>query len=357
MLLMIVFSFLLQSTTRDYKIKSTHLEEDRIYRVHLPDTYDRDKSESYPVVYVLDGEYVFDYAKGRIDFVSNGFGHLPKMIVVGIPNTDRAKDFYFSLDIKSKSIPFLNFMAEELMPKINTTYRTNGFDILYGWSSASNMNITSLVLNPNLFDAHILSGSGIGNNGKAYLETLLPHVKFQQTFLFVSTESPGPRVPYLERFESVINSIKPDGLSYAFEKIEGEHVDNLASGFDAGIRFIFDGFYIPRSDLKKGYDHIIKYYQKLNSNYAVDFTIPEGAIVEMVSMMLGMKMDDDIVKLLDHGLKLHPNSVELYGTYGEFLSYREKFKDAKSMFEKALSVSTSETNKLRFTALVKSLEK
>ena len=353
MLLSIAFSLLLQAEISSEILPSKILGEDRIVQIQLPDNYHRDSKTRYPVVYVLDGEYAFAYATGRVNFVSNGYGHLPQMIVVGIPNTDRGKDYYFGLEESMKTVPFLEFMAQELKPYIDRSLRTNGFDVLYGWSSASNINIVSLVNKPELFDAHILSGSGVGNAGKLYLEKNMPAAVANNTWLYASTESPGPRVSSLERFATVMNKLNPKELRYKIETIEGDHVGNIASGFDAGLQFVFGGFYIPEHDIEKGFTHILNYYESLNNQYQVDFDLPEGAIVEIVTILFAKKKHRDIEQLLEYGLKLYPESTDLYGTYGEVLSYQDNNEEAIKMYQKALQYSKTALDKLKYEAIIR----
>ncbi|MFZ1558618.1 MAG: alpha/beta hydrolase-fold protein, partial [Saprospiraceae bacterium] len=74
-------------------IQSNILGENRKIWVHVPDGGANSK-ESFPVVYVLDGDGHFSSVVGMIQQLStiNGNTMCPKMIVVGIPNTDRTRD-------------------------------------------------------------------------------------------------------------------------------------------------------------------------------------------------------------------------------------------------------------------------
>jgi hypothetical protein len=82
------------------------------------------------VLYVLDGEYVFDYATGTVDFLTNDFGHLPDMIVIGIPNTNRNRDLFVTLNPMDGYSSFVNLLKNEIFPFISDKYRINEFNIL-----------------------------------------------------------------------------------------------------------------------------------------------------------------------------------------------------------------------------------
>src|ERR1700689_728727 len=77
-------------------IQSKILNEQRKIWVYVPDGNDNNmfSKEKYPVVYLLDGDAHFYSVVGMIQQLSsvNGNTTCPKMIVVGIPNTDRTRD-------------------------------------------------------------------------------------------------------------------------------------------------------------------------------------------------------------------------------------------------------------------------
>src|ERR1700760_3398129 len=79
-------------------VYSKILDENRQIWIHVPDNSSPDgifEKQHYPVIYLLDGwEQNFSVVSGIIELLSGGGGNLsfPKMIVVGIPNTDRTRD-------------------------------------------------------------------------------------------------------------------------------------------------------------------------------------------------------------------------------------------------------------------------
>src|SRR5215207_466897 len=82
-------------------LRSKILNEDRRINVRLPDRYEQYPSEGYPVLYQLDGGAPgpFYYLAGLVDYLSEGAGRIPHMIVVGIPNTDRTRDLSIPLTV------------------------------------------------------------------------------------------------------------------------------------------------------------------------------------------------------------------------------------------------------------------
>nr|WP_299071199.1 alpha/beta hydrolase-fold protein [uncultured Allomuricauda sp.] len=190
--------------TSDYStLFSEELNESRIIQVDLPDCYATSKKE-YPVLFVLDGEYIFDYAKGVTSFLSNDFGFLPETIVIGIPNTDRNRDLFVDLSPNGSYLKFIAFLEQELIPFVDQNYRTNHFRTLLGWSSGSGIANYIGVKKPQLFNAYILAGAGIGPKTEVFIQKEMDPGSYIQNFLFVSTEGTMVRAEGLKKHQSLV---------------------------------------------------------------------------------------------------------------------------------------------------------
>jgi len=305
-----------QSIVENHLIHSVSLNEDRSISVSLPADYNRNNNK-YPVLYLLDGEYIFNYARGTVDFLTNDFGYLPEMIVVSIPNTDRNRDLFVTLNPDHGYVNFVNFLQNEVFTFVSEAYRVNDFRILYGWSSGSGICSYLLTTEPNLVDAFILSGSGIGKRFEALMKEKITKDYFDHiTYLYVNTEE-GFRKPYLERFSMLMDSLHPNNLKYKFEVLEQSHVDVLQTGLDKGLKFIFNDFYIPEEKSKLGIDEVKTYYRELEDKYNFEFSIPMGAINEIAGILYYNEKKNDAFELLIYGHGLYPFSATLHGSIAE----------------------------------------
>jgi enterochelin esterase family protein len=115
--------------TADTAIASTHLGYNVNYRVYTPAEYSTKNLSKLPVVYVTDGhEYAADYL-GAMPIVLDNLiaaGRLKPTIAVfidprqpGNPGNNRRITEY------NMNANFASFVASELVPKIDTTYRTD----------------------------------------------------------------------------------------------------------------------------------------------------------------------------------------------------------------------------------------
>jgi predicted alpha/beta superfamily hydrolase len=144
-------------------IHSTILGEERSLIIHLPRNYSKDPNQKYPVMYVLDGTSQDDHTADKITVLSDA-GLVPAAIVVGLPNTrgNRERDQtppFMRRNVDDEKSPygagdkFLSFIEKELIPFIDSKYRTSGYRTLSGNSRGGLFVLYSLLEKPALFQA------------------------------------------------------------------------------------------------------------------------------------------------------------------------------------------------------------
>jgi predicted alpha/beta superfamily hydrolase len=145
------------------KIHSTILNEERRVLIHLPRNYAKDTMQKYPVMYVLDGTSQDQHTADKIAVLSDA-GLIPKAIVVGLPNTrgNRERDQtppFMRTNVDDANSPygaadkFLSVIEKELIPFIDSNYRTSGYRTLSGNSRGGLFVLYSLIAKPELFQA------------------------------------------------------------------------------------------------------------------------------------------------------------------------------------------------------------
>jgi predicted alpha/beta superfamily hydrolase len=163
-------------TAERITLHSTVLGEERKVVVRLPEGYDTSETR-YPVLYLLDGEFFFQQAAAAVQFLSeNAYVDyaainqpIPKLIVVGIVNVDRNRDFtpthapvqgQSRFPTSGEAEEFLDFLETELIPLIDGRYRTHQYRILSGWSLGGLLTVHAFLDRPGLFSAYLaISGS------------------------------------------------------------------------------------------------------------------------------------------------------------------------------------------------------
>jgi len=145
--------------------KSFHskiLNNDRDVLVYLPPGYHKNKKKRYPVLYLHDGQNLFDGATSfipgqewRVDETAQSListGKIEPLIIVGIYNTgkDRVNEYTAAEDVKykagGKADLYGRLLVEELKPFIDANYRTRRDAAHTGLGGSSLGGLVSLYL-------------------------------------------------------------------------------------------------------------------------------------------------------------------------------------------------------------------
>lgn len=117
-------------------------------------------TRAYPVLYLTDAERQFGHTVTSVEFLSRN-GRMPPTIVVGLFNTDRTRDLtpYKDKDDDTQ-LPtaggadrFLCFIETELVPWVESRYRTQKFRAFAGHSFGGLFAMHALATRPDLFNA------------------------------------------------------------------------------------------------------------------------------------------------------------------------------------------------------------
>jgi predicted alpha/beta superfamily hydrolase len=238
------------SQVRIERIASARLGETREAWVSLPDRYD-ETQDRYPVLYMLDGEINFN--SGVIGGLRQaGFlGEMPDLIVVGVVNTDRSKDIFpevvtYGDGTKDggRADAFLGFIGEELVPRIERTYRTEPFRVLYGTSNTGFTAVYALFKEPRLANVSIAASATLSvpilrDNRDAWIRDFKGGDK---RLILIMGENDLPTVLSQNgALKEQCDLIAPAGLSCRLAVLRGGgHVPGNA--LVEGLRLAFEGW-------------------------------------------------------------------------------------------------------------------
>ncbi len=140
---------------------SKHLDNDRDLIVYLPPNYDKEAGRRFPVLYLNDGQNLFDSATAfngqewGVDETAQRLilkGMIEPLIVVGIYNTgdNRIDEYAPTVDPRQKrggkADLYGRFILEELKPHIDQNYRTLAGPEFTGLGGSSLGGLVSLYL-------------------------------------------------------------------------------------------------------------------------------------------------------------------------------------------------------------------
>jgi uncharacterized protein len=192
-------------------IYSNILNEKRQIWVYVPESSNQEEVQKYPVVYLLDGESLYNSFVRMIKQMSevNEKLILPKFILVGIINTDRVRDLTPTHDIKpsqSASSPmsdnyfkssgggenFTKFLEKELIPYVDSVYPTSSYSVLVGHSLGGLMAFNSFINHTKLVNSYLVIDPSIWwDKQKLFGEAkkVLSEKDFEGTSLFLATSN------------------------------------------------------------------------------------------------------------------------------------------------------------------------
>lgn len=134
---------LVRASDGTYTFPSRALNETRPVSIGLPKSFAKTQ-RTFPVLIVLDGEAQFPIAVTVASQLAS-LGHMPEVIVVGIPNVDPVQGRVHDMTPPGLSVSgsskneggekFLDFIEKELMPALKAQFRANGMIIFEGHSS------------------------------------------------------------------------------------------------------------------------------------------------------------------------------------------------------------------------------
>jgi predicted alpha/beta superfamily hydrolase len=241
-----------------FQIESKVLAETRTYVVHTPDYYKKG-IDTYPVLVLLDAENSFDYASAAVHLLSAD-GRIPAMIVVGINNTYRFRDMTPSKPASGfggtlftgsagGADKFLSFIADELLPTIDRTYRTRPYRVLIGHSLGGLFAVYALMNRPEVFKGYLISSPALGWDDEALVKAAQPFFAAHQELradLYMTMANEGDTMlGGAWRLAAVLEESKLSDLRWQFKRYpEEDHGTVPYISTYEGLQAIFAGYSI-----------------------------------------------------------------------------------------------------------------
>ena len=236
-----------------FQIESQVLAETRTYWIHTPFKYKSGK-DAYPVLILQDPESEFTLATAAVDMLSEN-GRIPPMIVVGIKNTNRTRDMTPSRPAKTfggsagGADKFLAFIADELLPTVDRTYRTRPYRVLVGHSLGGLFAVYALMSRPDVFQGYIAISPSLWWDDQALVKASPPFFaahKDLRADLYLSMGSEGQEMlGGAWKLSAVLEESKIPDLRWQFKRSpEEDHGTIPYLSIYEGLQAIFRGYRI-----------------------------------------------------------------------------------------------------------------
>jgi predicted alpha/beta superfamily hydrolase len=361
------------------QIKTIHsklLGEDR--RIYIQSPANMKPYDAYPVLYVLDGETLTTMIGGQVQYLSEAYKIIPSMIIVGIENTDRIRDLTPTHSIQGPDgkpdtsanafgknsgggEKFLQFIKTELMPIIESSYRTVPYKIFAGHSLGGLMAVSCLISHPDYFNAYIaISPSLQWDNGIILRQVAEKSVSNNKILFFSDANEDDAFHKNQLKLDSLFKQKNLDGFIYKrFFYPEETHLSEPVKAFYDGLRLIYPNWYLPynSSAFKKSMTSkmILDHYRELTKKYGYNVVPPLDEINQISRFLRNdPKRIQDAIELLKMNAINFPSSAATQEILGDTYLKAGDPKNALISYQKA---STIDPKNEKLLQKIKSVDK
>jgi len=326
-------------------ISSKRLNEEREITIGLPPSYDKHPNQKYPVLVLLDGDFLFDAFQGALSY-SNYWDDLPEVIIVGISQnknnereTDCAVDQENGLPTE-KGEAFFEFIGLELLPYIEKKYRTAPFKMIAGLDTTAGFLNCYLYKDVPLFDAYISMSPELPKGMEEQLPDRLAAI--QKPIFYYHSSGDGDMKKMRNRIlalDEVAKKINKPTLNYRFDDFKGaSHYSLVLNSIPSALYQIFS-VYQPISTtefnekiavLTSGYvDYLVRKYDVIEKSFALKLPIRLNDFKAIEAAILKNKAYPEFEKLAQLAKKSYPKSMLADYQMGQM--YEKKGETAKAV--------------------------
>lgn len=313
-----------------YKIQSKVLNETRVYSVHKPGGYDF-SDQRYPVVILLDGEGNIQHVSATVDELAKSGRAMP-MLVVGIENTDRQRDLTPPITHTDPERPiegtvggagnFLRFIADELLPEVDRTYRTRPARILIGHSYGGLFAVYTLLNRPDLFKAYIVASPSLGWDNQALTKQAdqfaIDHKDLQAAVYMTMASEGGSMRGGAEKVVGSLAGMRGVGVEF-HRWPEENHGSVVIRSVYEGMKWLNESYYIPdpvRLYEESGLAPFNKRFEMMSKYLGYEVKVPEWTLMRVQGYLVQQKRPQEALQVLQRVLELYPKSPGAHYEYG-----------------------------------------
>ena len=357
------------------------LDESRTIYVQLPASYTPEKSQNYPVVYILDGEMYLPTVNDVQNYYSGGF--TPEMVLVGIANDkNRVRDLTTSIITTKYGMPFnekngeadnfRTFIEKELIPFIESNYPVTNYRTLIGHSYGGLFTISILLKQPDLFANYLAIDPSLDWDDQKLLkeaQDVFAKQKYTNKALFMSLSGQL----HMQNSEITIDNVMQDTSDFTvFARSNIAFSNMVKQNAENGLSFDWT-FYprdihgtIPLPSIMDGLISMFEWYQMENTNKINSFdtskeelfsTIkfreeklkkhfgyteapyPEELLTMLGYMNMDMQQPEKTKMYFELATEYYPESANAYDSMADYYESQGDLANAIKQVTKAFEIS------------------
>jgi predicted alpha/beta superfamily hydrolase len=363
------------------KVYSKILQQDREFSVYFPPSYNTLVSQKYPVLYILDGDYNFQYVAGFLELQGAISELIPEMILVAIsgkgsneyrknckPNIEGVED-------SGNADELARFIERELIPYVNKNYKTSEYKILGGHSVGGIFVVNTAMNHPNLFNDYIAISPALWWAENA-MEDVLKNTwgKTENTTASIYISLANEKgMGVTEFIKKVPKSIMENNVKYKEFPDEVHNSVGLPT-YKWALADIFKNWYLEKLYFSTA-EELKTHYVKVQKQYGCIFNIPTSVVgytnyilknnskerkkvadaFKALSLdvyvlfnnaqagdLLEKKKYQEAEQLLNEALAINPNSFDSYDILAKVKLAKDDATEANKAIDKAISLANQQ---------------
>ena len=340
--LLLAINAISQTTVKD-TLTMNKTSKKRSITISLPASYDKEKTKTYPLLIVLDGDYLTAPFEGVLRY-GNYWDDLPEMIVVGIDQNNNNERFDDSETDdqglpKGKGADFFEFLGSKVLNHIKEKYRINNFKIIAGQDVTAGYLNFYLYKDAPIFNAYISLSPEFAEGMEGRLVDRFQAIK-QNIFYYQAVADGDIKAikDKIEIFDTAVKQISVPSLSYKYEEIKGtSHYSMVLQAIPNALYYFFES-YQPISTnefknkivvLKEGYvDFLRKRYEKTEKTLGYKLKVRYNDFKAIYAAIMQNKAYNELEELAQVANENYPKSM-----LGDF--YLAAYYEQKGDFKRA----------------------
>ncbi|WP_318642277.1 alpha/beta hydrolase [Flavobacterium ardleyense] len=348
LLLMMAFCMAGFSQKSTDTIRSKKLGIEREIYISLPPSYKQDTKRTYPLLVLLDGNYLFDPVMGTLNY-ANYWDDLPEIILVGIDQRNqRDSDCETS---PATGLPenvgsdFFEYIGE-VVATVQKSYRVGSFKIIAGHDLTAGFANLYLYKDQPLFNGYISMSAELPANMEENIPKRLAVLKKPIFYYHAAAEGDLPDMKdRILLFDEAASKISDPGLHYFFDNFKGKSHYSMVMSAIPNALYSFFAAYAPITTteynekiapLSSGYvDYLIEKYKVMQSALNMEVTIRQSDFRAIEAAILKNKAYEELDKLADLAKKNYPKTMLADYQRGMMYEKMGNYKKAASAYMSA----------------------
>lgn len=329
------------------------LGTERNIKVLKPRNYVENPEKTYPLIIVLDGDYLFEPVAGNVDYLSY-WDQIPESFVLGI-NQRKSRYDETSIDRESglpmpQSAEFMDFIME-VVATMKDEYRIAPFTVIVGKDITANLATYFLMRKKVPFEAYLNIDPDYSN---LITENLTNKISQLEGYKYYYVATPEKASLTDDMFTKSVDSLLKGrkNIHLKYDKIEG--VDKYGLGAHAiprGLNYIFEeyklidedalvntavasdmaatGKEIKDKDAATALEKLLEKYKFIKEVYGIDMRVRLVDIVTVAEYLIDNKKYDELIDVAGLASREYPE--KLYGPFIEGIGYEGIGRPARAL--------------------------